>query len=75
MTLYRDEDGNLQSDDFIPHLASDEDLLERYRKAFKASKTAFNEEIAKMFFLCSVELGRRGYTTNEDESDWIKQEE
>lgn len=69
--LYRDEDGNLQSDDFIPYLASDEDLLERYRKAFKAAKSNFNEGVAKILFLCSAELGHRGYTTNEDESDWI----
>jgi len=74
MTLYRDEDGNLQSDDFIPHLATDEDLLERYRKAFKATKTsgALTEEIAKILFLCAVQLGKRGFTTNADESDWFK---
>ena len=73
MTLYRDEDGNLQSDDFPPHLATDEDLLGRYRKAFRASKTSdLTEEIAKMLFLCSAELGKRGFTTNADESDWLK---
>jgi hypothetical protein len=72
MTLYRDEDGNLESDDFIPRLATDEDLLERYRKAVKAAKSNFNEEVAKMLLLCSIELGKRGYRTNKDESDWYK---
>jgi hypothetical protein len=72
MTLYRDEDGNLESDDFIPRLASDEDLLERYRKAWKAAKTDFNQEVAKMMLLCSIQLGQRGYRTNADESDWYK---
>jgi hypothetical protein len=72
MTLYRDEDGNLESDDFIPVLASDEDLLERYRKAVKTAKSNFNEEVAKMLLLCSIELGRRGYRTNEKEDDWYK---
>jgi hypothetical protein len=75
MTLYRDEDGNLESDDFIPVVATDEDLLERYRKAWKAAKTDFNEEVAKMMLLCSIELGKRGYTTNGKEDDWYKKGE
>jgi hypothetical protein len=75
MTLYRDENGNLESDDFIPRLATDEDLLERYRKAFQQtrssqSRTMLNEDIAKMLLLCSIELGKRGYTEG-DVGQWM----
>lgn len=81
MTLFRDEDGNLQSEDFPPHLASDEDLLEHYRKAFEASRkespkmqSDVDVNIMMMLLLCSNELGKRGYSQNADGSDWFKPE-
>lgn len=69
MTLYRDEDDNLESDDFIPRLATDEDLINRWKAAH--SNKPMDVEGAKMIVLCASELGKRGYTTNEDETDWV----
>ena len=77
MTLYRDENGNLESDDFIPRLATDEDLIQRWKQANNQLKALPVEpkniatDLAMMIVMCAAQLGKRGYTTTGDESDWV----
>lgn len=69
MTLYRDEDGNLESDDFIPKLATDEDLIQRWKEGHESN---FGTDSAMMIVMCANQLGKRGYSLNANETDWIK---
>ena len=80
MTIYRDDDGNLENDDFIPRVATDEDLIQPWKQAHKKLANqpvhgfddAVMSELAILIVMCASQLGKRGYRLNADVTDWIK---